>query len=256
MQGSRVAVKVTVKYNQVTEYKHQGLTFIEGRPGSEFEIEISNQTNARYMAILSVDGLSVTDGKPAGEHSPGYLLEPYASLRIPGWTLNQDQVAKFVFANRKESYANSSSGSDVNCGVIGVMLFDEKIPQFINTAHTISGATANSIGGMGSYSTPRSLTDHVPRTKGIGAPQVTLSAAQSTQNMGTAFGNAAEFSTCQVEFKTNKMVETLVIYYDDAKGLKARGIVLVSPNRLHYQTAPNPFPASSLGCKPPPGWRP
>lgn len=252
MQGSRVVVKVTVKYNQVTEYRHQGLTFIEGRPGSEFEIEVQNQTNARYLAILSVDGLSVTDGKPAGENSPGYLLEPYASLKIPGWTLNQDQVAKFVFANRKESYANSSSGSDVNCGVIGVMLFDEKVQNYIN----ISGAVANNISGsMGSYSSSP-VTDSLYRGKGLIDPQLTMSAQATTQNMGTGFGNATDFSTCQVEFKTNKMVETLVIYYDDAKGLKARGIVLVPSNRLHYQTAPNPFPASTLGCKPPPGWRP
>jgi hypothetical protein len=205
------------------------------------------------MVVLSVDGLSVTDGQPAGEQSPGYLVEPFKEVIIPGWTLSSSQVAKFLFASRKESYANSSQGSDVNCGVIGAMVFSEKVvqPQYINTVFRglNIGGMANSNGASPYYG---SNQDYLSVSKGVSAHATSA----TTNNMGTGFGSAADFNTTNTEFEIDTMTETVVMYYDDAKGLKARGIVLMNSNRLHYQTAPNPFPASSIGCKPPPGWRP
>lgn len=251
MRGNQVTLRVSVNGNTVTEYNHQNLTFIEGRPGSDFKIHIQNLNHTRKMVVLSVDGLSVTDGQPAGETSPGYLLEPYQEITIPGWTLSQSQVAKFLFASRKESYANSSQGSDVNCGVIGLMVFSEKIKPlttYRGMAIPKGLSDSNTLGG-GFYGNV-SLSASSPNIGGASAQGAT------TNNMGTGFGSAADFQTQNVEFEIGELLETVVMYYDDSKGLKARGIVLVNSSRLHYQTAPNPFPAANIGCKPPPGWRP
>jgi hypothetical protein len=88
-------------------------TYVEGRDGSEFEIEFVNNNAHDVEAILSVDGLSVTDGKPAGSDSTGYMVPARGRVRIPGWTLDSKQVANFFFAGAKGgSYAEQSGQDD------------------------------------------------------------------------------------------------------------------------------------------------
>ncbi len=277
-QSGIVSLNVLVKGRPITEYVHQGQTFLEGRPNSDFEIEIQNHTAGNTMAVVSVDGLSVIDGQPAGDDSAGYLLTAYQKVVIPGWKLDSTQVAKFVFGSRKDSYANATESGDTNCGVIGVMLWGEKqqVRLPIQTMATpwhgsfhgsllnsqapqaksamrggmwtdsllggVSGSAGDASGGSSSYASGQNAS-------------VTASSA-SVNNLGTGFGQAAEFKTSQVEFEKGAVLATVALFYDDARGLKARGIVIAQPSRARYQTTPNPFPASTVGCTPPPGWRP
>ena len=126
MKHNNVELSLLIKGRPITEYHHRGQVFVEGRDSSEYEVEIRNNSNVRIEAVLSVDGLSVIDGKPAGNQSSGYLIEANKSIRIPGWTLDNANVAKFAFAGKQESYATQMSGDSRNNGVIGVMAFSEK----------------------------------------------------------------------------------------------------------------------------------
>ncbi|RYD45950.1 MAG: hypothetical protein EOP83_30450, partial [Verrucomicrobiaceae bacterium] len=74
MRLNNVEITVTVKGRPITEYAHNGQTFIEGRENSQFEIKVTNHNTYRVEAIVAVDGLSILDGKDAGPESQGYLL--------------------------------------------------------------------------------------------------------------------------------------------------------------------------------------
>jgi hypothetical protein len=128
MRYNNIDITVLVRDRAITEYPHNGQTFIEGREGSAYEVKVTNHNNHRVEAVVSVDGLSVIDGKDAGPQSSGYLLDAGESVVIPGWKLNDAQVAAFEFAGKSGSYAAQSTGTARNTGVIGVMAFRERGP--------------------------------------------------------------------------------------------------------------------------------
>jgi hypothetical protein len=113
--------------NAADEYYHNGSIWIEGRNGNSYTVDISNHTNRRALFIVSVDGLDVLKGKPAGPESEGYVVDAYSTLSIPGWKLNDKEAAEFFFSRNDDSYVNSIGGSTANTGVIGAMVFGEMI---------------------------------------------------------------------------------------------------------------------------------
>lgn len=323
MKHNNVELNILIKGRPISEYHHRGQVFIEGRDSSEYEVEIRNNSSVRIEAVLSVDGLSVIDGKPAGTQSSGYLIEANKSIRIPGWTLDNANVAKFAFAGKQESYATQMSGESRNNGVIGVMAFAEKytppVYQYtqtgyynpygsgmatgggaslspFNTAMYYSGNAINESTLGGSIHNTKSVLRGATGPTGVtgatgpqgltgatvacaAAPGVyntstlsdadfhcslsadasadTIQAQNLVQNtLGTAFGESTSFATAKVDFTRGDMLSMIVLYYDDAKGLKARGIQMVKPSKKKYQQKPDAFPAMSPeGCQPPPNWR-
>lgn len=299
MITNNIEVRVLVKGRPINEYLHEGETFVEGRGGSNYEIEIVNLTNERVEAVLAVDGLSVIDGKEAGANSTGYLLHARETIRVPGWKLNNDQVAAFQFAGKKKSYAaQTEGGSTRNTGVIGVMTFKEraKHPVFALRASAASPMhmvprglglnvqTLNHVSGEFGASGPQgdsgalytmalgssnsSLEDTwngataslSTTSKSIGrrvqATKLENTRPEVEQTLGTAFGEAQQFNTVEVEFDRGDLLAMSVIYYDDAKGLRARGIDL--DRRKHHpriKDQPQAFPGLNTGCTPPKGWR-
>ena len=223
-----------MKGRPITEYPHNGQTFIEGRPGSEYEIELRNRTVGRVEAILSVDGLSIIDGQPAGTQSRGYMINARDVLRIPGWTLNTAAVAKFAFASQQSSYAAQVGQDTRNVGVIGAMVFNEKwVTPNLSAYNTwsltspIRGMSINSSGGTFNSATIQ------PQAETYCAQSMSSSTASDAGgSIGTAFGPAQTFATKEVSFQRGELLATLLCYYDDRRGLKARGI-----NLTRYPTA-------------------
>jgi len=126
MLDSKLRVSILVKGRAIDEYRiSDGRTFVEGRDGSDYEIEIENLSSKRRLVVVSVDGLGVMTGKEASMNDKGYLVSSREVLRIPGWRLDSGSVAQFVFGDKKHSYA-ASTGNAANVGVIGVAAFNEK----------------------------------------------------------------------------------------------------------------------------------
>jgi hypothetical protein len=75
------------------------------------------------------------------------------------------------------------------------------------------------------------------------------------QSLGTKFGEAMNYATVKVDFQRGDMIGMMILYYDDARGLKARGVVMPRPSQAKYQTKPEAFPNMDQGCVPPAGWR-
>ncbi len=307
MITNNIEVRVLVKDRPINEYLHEGETFVEGRGGSNYEIEIVNLTNERVEAVLAVDGLSVIDGKEAGATSTGYLLHARERIRIPGWKLTDEQVAAFQFAGKKKSYAATTEGGSArNTGVIGVMTFKERIraksfglrasgapmfgsagvmrgiapgvgvttsdlsyvaPATADAAHIYNmavGSAANSFEGQwaetaASLTSGADLMKSADSTRSRRVQAVTLENTRPEfveQTLGTAFGEATDFSTVEVEFDRGDLLAMSVLYYDDAKGLRARGIDLDRRKQNpRVKEQPQAFPGLNKGCTPPKGWR-
>jgi len=120
---------VLIHGKSTTKYAHKGRYYLEGRPGSEFTLLVRNNTGSRVLAVMTVDGLSVMDGKKGSIEGKGYIVDPFQTLKIPGWRLDDDDVAKFVFAGKGKAYA-AKKGDSRNIGVIGCAIFEEDTPAY------------------------------------------------------------------------------------------------------------------------------
>ena len=205
-------MKILINGKEVRQYHHKGNIFIEGRKGSEFSIFLENPNFYAVKAVVSVDGLCVIDGKPAGEKSKGYVIDAMSNLTISGWRISDSQISKFVFNDKRKSLNVQTGNDSSNVGVIGAMFFNE-----VSIYHQTTPMVLRSNANIGGY---------------VGL---------SSNNIGTGCGNidnspvfvdTRSFSTTPNGFD--------IIYYDDKKGLESRGIV-VDPRREF----PNPFPSYS-----------
>ena len=125
---------VLVNGKPVTEVVHNGQTFIEGRRKSTYELSFRNNSNQTVLVVPSVDGLSVIDGQRAGKQSPGYVIGPWDSVNVPGWTVNGREAAEFIFHAQDAHYADEKTYAEemdedpANQGAIGFMVF-RQLPQ-------------------------------------------------------------------------------------------------------------------------------
>lgn len=227
----------------VSPVDHQ--TYVEGRQGSNFTLRIRNGTARRVLAVPSVDGLSVLDGKPASANSSGYILNPHQTLEIPGWKLDGETAAKFFFAGETEagdeSYVAQIGGDVANKGVIGVIVFDEKPsrPVFRHPPAMMMASRGEGMKGvMRSAPSSNSLSPSA-------APE-----GATAQSLGAGFGESTGFATRTAQFDRGGRIATLLIHYDDARGLKRVGIDVSRP-----ASRPSAFPADDVGCTPPAGWK-
>jgi hypothetical protein len=100
---------------------------------------------------------------------------------------------------------------------------------------------------------PISSYDASTSTTASYQPNTNISSSIVQQSLGTAFGEAQSFATTSVLFERGGVICTMVIGYDEKRGLKARGIAMPRKHRV-IETAPQAFPAMA-GCPIPPGWQ-
>lgn len=110
--------------NALPGFAAPGRSYVVGRAGQRYNIQISNHTAGRYELVASVDGLDVIDGRPAAYGKRGYIVPPHGSLTIDGFRTSGDTVAAFRFGAVPDSYA-ARTGSDRNVGVVGFAFFAE-----------------------------------------------------------------------------------------------------------------------------------
>lgn len=266
---------VVVDGKRCTQYLHQGDNFIEGRKGKTYELELHNPTGFDAEFVVSIDGLSIVDGKPAGAKSPGYIVRKFQTMRIKGWLVDSSTAAEFKFGEKKDSYtAVSPQGSVENAGVIGLQVFTQKIDpytyfhdlndiKFMNDIKFGDAIPQNNSGfspasrGFGTLSSSGATASSgrwseramnaIP--KGIAPKTTTMSAS-----LGTEFGKATQFATTKVNFEraSETPAQTTVIYYGDQNDLNKLGIKL-DWQQSKLESRPNPFPNDY--CAPPVNWR-
>ena len=219
-------LEVIVDGRALREYPYAGEQFVEGSRGSEFTLRVTNTGSRRALAVVSVDGLSVMDGKRASRVSNGYIVNARGSLEIPGWRLTNNDVAHFAFATRPEAYATQMDQPE-NVGVIGVAFVLERVPVALAAYEDLEPMR-----GSNTFGTKSATRDG---------------------GLGTGYGRRTEHRVTSVNFDRDpSTMEELRLRYDDRDGLMARGIFVDDP-----VLKANPFPADSTPryTTPPPGWQ-
>lgn len=206
-------------------YPHQGMQYVEGKPGNEYQIVLRNRTGQRVLAVVSVDGVNVVSGETASYGQSGYVLGPWETLRIQGWRKSLQRTAAFYFTELGDSYA-ARTGRPDNVGVIGVAAFREKRtpPPAALSQERESGAQ-----------------DSAARAQAPGAKA-------EEQGLGTGHGRSEHAPARYVEFERRSADpdQVLAIYYDSRRNLLARGII---PEPVPLRN-PRPFPARFVADPP------
>lgn len=107
-------------------FEASGRDYVIGEANQRYVIVVQNHAPSRIEVVVSVDGLDVIDGRPAGFNKRGYLVDGNGTLEIDGFRQSEEAVAAFRFGSVRGSYANQKGGDARNVGVIGVALFHEE----------------------------------------------------------------------------------------------------------------------------------
>src|SRR5687768_4596185 len=191
-------------------YRHQGRTYIAGKPGHEYQVRVSNRLGEDLLAGVSVDGVNVITGQGAHPSQSGYVVAPRGVLDLNGWRRSLSQTAAFYFTALPDSYA-ARTGRPDDVGVIGVALFRRK---------------------------------QEPRPAAPIAPEVGARsrAEERDSRLGTGHGRRETSYATHVSFEraTTSPAEVITLYYDSHANLVARGVIR-DPVRV-APTIPRPFP--------------
>lgn len=273
---ARISINGNNSVTPVDEYYHSdGNTYFEARQGSEFTIQLNNHSSERVVMIPAIDGLCTIDGQPAGLNSPGFVVEPWSSVNVPGWSKSEHSAAHFVFWDKENSYSNKTGRGKENVGVIGILVFREKQLQnlfgsspnmstFVIPPSNLQVWNNNQQGGcqQGSWgigdigicnivdthnsatatSSATASASASPYRSTRGTRRITPSGV-NLQEAGTGHGRITNFNTTQVDFDKRDPQHPdsqIVMYYDTSRGLERRGIVL----KYKQNYAPDPFPSS------------
>jgi hypothetical protein len=248
-------LSVEVNGRPIPEFGHHGKTYVEGRKYNRYQLRFRNNRAERVLVVPTVDGLSVLDGTPYHENSPGYVVQGYSSLTIPGWRTSLSEVRAFEFSDKGSSYAGKTVGQQ-NCGVIGARVYAEKHQYFVsqdiyiyhhhhhwppqpviwpptpNTPYIVKWAgdpdyighlccSAGPPGDVGPTGDAGSAAPIAINTMSV------LSQSQQSQpdfNLGTTYGAPIQDAVSQVQFEKGIWLATFEIYYSDRKGLVKDGI--------------------------------
>lgn len=129
MKSNKIELIVLVNDKPVREFGHESRTYVEGRPTTNYKILIKNSYDHRVLVVPSVDGINPLTGKPATPSDKGYIVPAYSSFTIDGWRTSLSEVAAFIFDKKIKSYSSKTGPGTADCGVIGVVVFAEKVVE-------------------------------------------------------------------------------------------------------------------------------
>jgi hypothetical protein len=228
--GMRVGMEVLVDGRPLRAIPYRGQIYLPvTQLGTEYQIRIWNHGPRRIAAIVSVDGLSVINGRPAAENGPGYLVGPRSSIVIHGWRRDLQTVAAFSFQEREKSYARRR-GYPENVGVIGLIAIEEQVRH------------------------PRPFPEY---KKARGTP-LDKNGGRQVGSTGTGFGRDINSPAFYVPFVRSANKRMIVYYYDTVEALRLAGVPVddglprpfpkdpdFAPPPRRYPSASRPHPSAS-----------
>lgn len=253
-------------------YQRGARHYVLGEAGDRYIIRVTNPTDRRIEAVVSVDGLDVIDGRTANfRQKRGYVVPAHGEVRIEGFRTSTSQVAAFRFSSVPMSYA-ARKGQPRNIGVIGVAIFREAArPVMIKPNHPRSDhrppppryrpqadsaadreSAATTAGALGGKAAPRAESAPARSTRCCSPyPKIDRS------GLGTEFGERRYSAVSWTKFvraSANRPDAIATLRYNDAAGLRALGIQ-VSPRPDHREVwtreTAKPFPGSPGFAEPP-----
>ena len=228
-------------------YPKDGRRWVVGAPGREYSLRVCNRTNARVLAVMSVDGVNIVSGDTAAPAQSGYVLSPWECADINGWRKSMERTAAFYFTELPDAYA-TRTGRPENVGVIGVAFFREKAPVISWKDKVSRMAAAEESASGGAYDGKKEAAQGGVRNEAQSADRARADsampmppAAAPMAKLGTGHGRSEESPTQMVAFERESASpnETIAIHYDRRENLVAMGVL----PRPYVARTPNPFPA-------------
>lgn len=114
------------------EYNYGRAPFIRAKMGERYSVRIYNPLPVRVAVNLTIDGLNTITGAPCTPSGGDkWLIAPHNSIVVKGWQVNTQNMRRFYFTTKSNSYAKWRSyqfGKDlsVKCGVISASYFWNK----------------------------------------------------------------------------------------------------------------------------------
>ncbi len=228
---NNVGIEVVVNGQSLREISHAGRMFLAAEAnGQPYELVLINNTAGRVLAMATIDGLSIMDGKEGTLTGPvnGYVLSPGQRMSVSGWRLDNTTVARFLFGELDAAYA-VLMGKPTNIGAIGCAFFHEERPQ-------------------PAMRSGRSLLDFSP-TRGGGHESF---GAMRGGGVGTGFGERTQHQVQEVSFRpVQPAFAVLEMVYKTHNDLRAMGV----PVDLDVSQLPKAFQQPhQVGCPLPPGY--
>jgi hypothetical protein len=218
-------------------FHHSGQTFVLGQPGERYSIRIQNPSNRRVEAVVSVDGRDAISGDPADfVRQRGYVIPPFGSVTVDGFRTSLERVAAFRFTDPENSYS-ARLGTPENVGVIGVAFFPEQKLETPKVARRERAAGPARRPAKPSASAPGAAAER-----------------SDSNRLGTEFGEARMSSVTEVSFtreSASRPARVVTLRYDDASGLRARGIDVFERSFRPVSHEPEAFPRSRFAAPPP-----
>jgi hypothetical protein len=266
-------------------YRHGARSYVQGNAGERYTIRVTNPTDRRVEAVMSVDGLDVVDGETANFRSKrGYIVPAHNSLDIDGFRVSTREVAAFRFSSVASSYAGRK-GKARNVGLVGVAIFAEQESEVLALPQplTVRGERKQQRGpvpeSFDDNVAPRDRSQNQPaaegstadrssaragvrastRSRSLGSGAPTRRIQEERPGLGTAFGERRTSSvrfTSFVRANANKPTAIAELRYNDSQGLRALGIRLretpnfVSADELATRETASSFPDSRFASPP------
>lgn len=278
---AEVDLDLLVNGKPVDSYTHEGRTFVEGKPGTEYSLRIRNTNNRRVKVVATVDSVSVLTGKAASGTSDemGYIVDAHDTLTIKGYRIDNNNVAAFRFVEKESSYAKETKKMDGTTGVIGLKVWEEKVkapaiqwnpppiikehhhhywptkpwyyedhywygPTWRLSDHAVATYTCNSSLGDGS-------TIGAARSMNCASSIVTDDAFGGDPFvLGSTFGEKVESRVTEVTFEVGACLGELALFYTTRAGLVALGVDLKPRAKVSF---PQAF--GSKYCEVPANWK-
>ncbi len=122
------SLDVLVDGRPLTEYAHQGASYVEAQPQAEYALRLSNRSPRRVAVALAVDGLNTIDARSTtAAQARKWVLDPWQTVVIEGWQVSGSTARRFVFTTEASSYG-AWLGRTENLGVIEAVVFPERRP--------------------------------------------------------------------------------------------------------------------------------
>lgn len=230
--GANIKVELLVNGKSISELTHKGSKYFVASSTDytvPYTIKITNSSGVRVAVVVSVDGLSVMNGKNATQNDTAYIVDAYGSTEIKGWRRGDSEVAQFLFTEKGGSYA-SLTDRPTNVGVIGVIAYPEKAkPQF-----TYRPAYA------------KGIMNCLPR----GVSLNSCGEVKTSASIGTGYGDNIADKVNSVSFERDYTRKVVLVYnYDSWDSLVERGIIIGNPaviQPIAKKAKPTPFPGDTV----------
>jgi hypothetical protein len=258
--------------NVLRSFRRDGTTFVLGYVGERYNVRLTNHTDRRVEAVLSVDGRDAVSGDRGDfVHQRGYLVAPHGSVVVNGFRQSLERAAAFRFSHPASSYS-ARMGTPENVGVIGVAFFSERITRRSATPpyvpYEYDSRRPDTWGGGSGRGSPAPRAQQAPeaRSSRDAAPAPAKRRANgyddvdresSPSRLGTEYGESTYSPVSEVPFQRqnpSRPDAVASVRYDDADGLVARGFdVYARPwwSERRPLDAPDPFPESHFAAPPP-----